>query len=418
MFRQHLAMFSFLLAVCCCLGTLEASATEPFELTYRAEISPETGTAEVAIELEGKALPKKLVLHFDEERHSDIRSANPLEQDGDDIIWKPTGDRASLHYQFKINEKKSSGSFDSRITEDWAILRSDKMIPPISATMGNGVRSRAYLQLELPEEWSAALPYKEIGEARFAIKDPGRRFKRPKGWMILGQIGSRQDIIAGVNAKVAAPLGENIRRQDTLAFLNWNLPYIKEVFPDFPDHLLVVSAGNPMWRGGLSGTRSLFMHADRPLISGNRTSSLIHELVHVATGIRGGKQSDWIVEGLAEFYSLEILRRSGGISQRRFDEAMAGLSKWGREAPSLLVKRSSGPITARAATVMLEVDREIRAATDDKASIDDVARALAKKRGKVTLTRFREVAEQVAGRPLSSLRLDNLNGDGSGSESG
>ena len=413
MLRQHPLLLSLLVATCCYLSTLSASAAEPFELTYRAEISPETGMAEVSVELEGQALPKRLVLHFDDERHSDIRSDDPLERNGDDIVWKPAGDRASLHYQFKINEQKTSGSFDSRITEDWAILRSDKLIPPISATMDKGVRSKAYLQLELPEEWSAALPYQEVGEARFAIKDPGRRFKRPKGWMILGHIGSRQDIIAGVNTKVAAPLGENIRRQDTLAFLNWNLPYIKEVFPGFPDYLLVVSAGNPMWRGGLSGTRSLFMHADRPLISGNRTSSLIHELVHVATGIRGDKQSDWIVEGLAEFYALEILRRSGGISQRRFDEAMAGLSKWGREAPTLLVKRSSGPVTARAATVMLEVDREIRAATDNQASIDDVARGLAKKRGRVSLARFRELAEKVAGKPLESLRLENLNGEDS-----
>ena len=42
--------------------------------------------------------------------------------------------------------------------------------------------------------------------------------------------------------------------------------------------LLIVSAGDPMWRGGLSGPSSMFLHSDRPLISENRTSTLLHEL--------------------------------------------------------------------------------------------------------------------------------------------
>ncbi len=39
-------------------------------------------------------------------------------------------------------------------------------------------------------------------------------------------------------------------------------------------------------------------------------------------GIRGDKESDWIVEGLAEFYSIQTLRRSGGIGQKRYEQAV------------------------------------------------------------------------------------------------
>ncbi|SDZ79996.1 hypothetical protein [Microbulbifer marinus] len=393
--------------ICLCLAIASPAAlSDTYKLLYTAHIDPKSGTAHVEIELDGKTLPKKLSLNLSSGRYSDVTSDRGLELSDDRAIWRPEGTRASLSYRFAINNKKGSGSYDSRITEDWAILRSDKLIPPMSVT-GKG-RSKAELQLEMPEGWSSALPYPEIGEHHYRLKDAGRRFVRPKGWMIVGNIGSRQDIIAGVDTKVAAPLGEDIHRQDTLAFLNWNLPEIKEVFPKFPKYLLVVSAGDPMWRGGLSGTRSLYMHADRPMISGNRTSSMIHELVHVATGIRGDKKSDWIVEGLAEYYSLEILRRSGGISQRRYDEAMDKLADWGKKAPSLLVRRSSGPVTARAVGVMRELDREIRAASDGKASIDDVARGLAEKRGEVTLDRFRQLAEKAAGRPVKALDRDNL----------
>ncbi|KUJ84826.1 hypothetical protein AWR36_004080 [Microbulbifer flavimaris] len=410
MYFHRLKPVFFCLAVLLVFSSATQAATERFEIQYLAQIKPGEGVAAVRIELEGEALPRKLVLHLDQERHHQVESSDPLAVSDGKAIWKPEGGKASLTYQFKIDEQKSSGSYDSRIVDDWAILRADKLIPPISATMRSGLRSRAYLKLEMPEGWSAALPYKEVSEHRFRIKDPGRRFKRPKGWMIVGEFGSRQDIIAGVSARVAGPLGQDIRRQDTLAFLNWNLPYVVKVFPEFPERLLVVMAGDPMWLGGLSGTRSLFMHADRPLISGNRTSSMIHELVHVATGIRGDGESDWIVEGLAEFYALEILRRSGGISEDRYDEALKGLEKWGRESKTLFKKRSSGATTARAATIIAAADREIREATDDNASIDDVARALAEERGKVTLVQFRRLAEEAAGRPVKALSQENLTG--------
>lgn len=382
---------------------------ETYDLLYRAAIDPDTGKARVEIRLDGDTLPSELDLNLSSGRYSELESDQPLELNGDRAIWKPAAPSASLIYLFEIDEQKDSGSYDSRITDDWAILRSDKLIPPMSVTAERGLNSRAELHLELPEDWSSALPYPELDkDHHYRLIDPGRRFIRPKGWMIVGRLGSRQDIVAGIDTKVAAPLGENIHRQDTLAFLSWNLPELKKVFPDFPNQLLVVSAGDPMWRGGLSGTRSLFMHADRPLISGNRTSSLIHELVHVATGIRGDRESDWIVEGIAEFYALDILRRSKGISQRRYDQAMDELAEWGHEAPTLFERRSSGPITARAVGVMRALDREIREASGGEASIDDVARGLAEDRGKVTLARFRHLSEEAAGGPVKALDRDKL----------
>ncbi|SDK20607.1 hypothetical protein [Microbulbifer yueqingensis] len=394
-----------------CLAFAAAAPTafaSSFDLLYRAEIKPETGRAHVEIRLAGQQLPGKLKLHLDPDRHLELETDGDLVLDGDKAVWRPEGESASLHYQFVIDEQKGSGSYDSRVTDKWAILRSDKLVPPISATMNTDLKADTRLELVLPDGWSSALPYEEIRDELYRVKDPGRRFKRPKGWMIVGQIGSRQDIIDGVDTTVAAPLGQNVRRQDTLAFLNWTLPELKKVFTGFPDHLLIISADDPMWRGGLSGTRSLFMHSDRPLVSGNRTSSMIHELVHVATGIRGDHQSDWIVEGLAEFYSLEILRRTGGISERRYQGAVDELEEWGKEAPTLLVKRSSGPITARAVGIMRQLDREIRSASGGEASIDDVARALAEDRGKVTLERFRKLAEEAAGRPVKALDKHNL----------
>ena len=37
----------------------------------------------------------------------------------------------------------------------------------------------------------------------------------------------------------------------------------------------------------------------------------MHELTHAVTRIRGARNEDWIAEGLAEFYSIELPRRAG-----------------------------------------------------------------------------------------------------------
>src|SRR5690606_37373744 len=117
---------------------------------------------------------------------------------------------------------------------------------------------------------------------------------------------------------------------------------------------------------------------------------------------------DWIVEGLAEFYSIETLRRTGGISQRRYEQAVESLQRWARRSPTLFTKSSTGPTTARAVLVFQQVDTEIRGLTGNAASLDDVARKLAAKRGEVSLELLQEVAREVAGKPLQSLQRQRL----------
>jgi predicted metalloprotease with PDZ domain len=135
------------------------------------------------------------------------------------------------------------------------------------------------------------------------------------------------------------------------------------------------------------------------MISGNGTSTLIHELIHVCMRARSGPGADWIVEGLAEYYSLEILRRSGGISESRYRKAQRQLAEWGKEAPRLDVERSSGPVTARAVGVLVDIDRDIRRSSGGARSLDDVASALAADDGPVTVQRFEELVAQMSAAP-------------------
>ncbi|HWK75954.1 MAG TPA: hypothetical protein VNQ81_16880 [Povalibacter sp.] len=381
-----------------------------YEARYRAQVLPEAGKVHVELKLTGTKLPSKIVLRIDPHRHLSFASTDPFEVKDSQVTWRPRGKFSRLSYDFVVNHERSPGRYDSLMTKDWALFRGDKLVPRATVTSVKGLEARTTLEFVLPETWTAITPYAPASNGALPIDDPKRRFDRPTGWMLVGKLGNRGERIAGIQTIVAAPAGDSVRRQDMLSFLNWNLPQLANVFATFPKRLLIVSAGDPMWRGGLSGPGSLFLHADRPLISENRTSTLLHELVHVAMGIRGDHESDWIVEGFAEFYSIETLRRSGGISKQRYEEAMQRLGDWGKRTPDLFAKRSSGAQTARAVVVLKEADQEIRKLTQGRASLDDVAGELAKRRGEVSLELLQSIAKQVAGKPLQSLERQRLSG--------
>jgi hypothetical protein len=389
------------------LGNPQAATPAFYDVTYRATFDPKVAHVEVEVELAGEKLPSKIRLGTDPQRYRNFRSTDPLQTGPEEVVWQPQGKKSRLRYEFIVNHKRSGG-YDSYQTQNWALFRGDKLVPSATVTAQKRLQSRATLELVLPSDWTAAMPYSADGKYRYHIEDPERRFDRPAGWMLVGKVGVRSERVEKVNVVIAAPEGDNARRQDNLAFINWNLPKLLEVFPQFPKRVLVVSAGDPMWRGGLSGPSSLFLHSDRPLISENRTSPLLHELVHVAMGIRGDDESDWIVEGLAEFYSIQTLRASGGIGQRRYEQAMESMRRWAARSPTLFAKSSNGATTARAVLVFQAVDAEIRKQTKDAASLDDVARKLADERGEVSLAHLQAVAQQVAGKPLQSLQRELL----------
>ncbi|WP_216818980.1 hypothetical protein, partial [Salmonella enterica] len=87
---------------------------------------------------------------------------------------------------------------------------------------------------------------------------------------------------------------------------------------------------------------------------------LVHELVHVFSRISDADRSDWISEGLAEYYAIELVRRAGGLSEDRYRIVREHLAKWSRGVSSLRTEHSTGPVTARAVLMLQDLDREIR----------------------------------------------------------
>jgi len=83
-------------------------------------------------------------------------------------------------------------------------------------------------------------------------------------------------------------------------------------------------------------------------LSENGSSTLVHELVHVATRLEAEKGGDWIVEGIAEYYSLKLMWRSGTLTDSRYKAMFDKYEEWAKQAGRLDVDVARGPVTARA----------------------------------------------------------------------
>jgi hypothetical protein len=375
-----------------------------YDLAYDARLSPSERTARVSVRIGGPetGLVHKLRLQIDPERHRDFRGDGIVEVDGASVLWRPPLRGGTLHYTFRIDHLRDVRSYDAHFAENWALLRGDDLVPPARVLTELGARSRARLRLRLPDGWSAAAPYERLPDGRFVIDNPRRRFDRPTGWILVGRLGILRERVAGSSLAVAAPVGQRVRRQDTLALLRWTLPSLRKILGALPARLLVVGAGDPMWRGGLSGPSSVFVHAERPLIASDLASPLLHEIVHATTGIRSGPGGDWVVEGFAELYSLDLLVRSKTLSKSRHRKALAALALRGAGVAALDVDAAVGPVAARAATALHDLDLELRRGSEGRISLDDVLRRLAAERGSVTTDHFRKVVDEVAGRSLGA----------------
>ncbi len=383
-----------------------AAASPRFGVRYDVGFLPATGEAEVTLTLEpDEAKVKKLVFTMPEDRYSRVAGDGSVTREGDEVVWIPPGRGGALAWRYRIDRKRANGAYDARITRDWAIVRGDRLVPPARVTATRGSRSDARLKLHLPPGWSHAdtpwLPAKD-GDG-FVVSNGQRALARPTGWMIAGDIGTRRDVVEDMEIAVAAPKGLSTPRMDLLAMLTAVAPSLREAFGQLPEKILVVRAGDPMWRGGLSGPRSMWLHADRPLISENGSSTLMHETIHLVTRIRGVAGDDWIAEGIAEYYGTQMLRRGGLLSDARAEKAVAWMRRHGREVRTLHAADSSGKRTARAVALFADLDAEIREGSEGRRSLDDVARALMRDGARVSTADLREAAEAALGAPSKVL---------------
>jgi hypothetical protein len=386
---------------------VETIVEEPlpeFSVLYDVGIVASEKSAHVSIRLGPKSDPVEWIrFRIDPLRYRAFQAEGEVFPIEGGLEWHPPKGGGAFRYVFSINHVRDDQAYDARIAKNWALFRGEDLVPRMRIRTVPIAAAKARLRLRLPEGWSAAVPYARLGNGDYEIVEERTRFDRPAGWFAFGKLGVVRDTIEGSRFALAGPAGQGVRRMDMLALLNWTVPSLKELFGRLPSRFQIVSAGDPMWRGGLSGPNSVYLHADRPLISEDSTSPLLHELVHALMRARSGKGGDWVVEGMAEFYSIELLRRSKTLTEDRYQSAIEAIRKRSRKGGPLRVRAVDGDTRAKSVVVLMEIDEAIQDATGRVRSLDHVLRELAASPEAITTSSFRAAVARVAGQDLDSI---------------
>lgn len=406
--RQFWACGTLLLVAACGVSD-SADGDSSLEYSMHYLLRSDPGGTAIVVELQLKQ-PRSLLreVSFPQSEHIEVLDGSgELTTFDGRVHWQPPANGGTLRWRATIHSERGDRTFDALLDTDWGVFRMEDAIPRARARTLKGAYSRTTFDLDLPTGWSAVTEYAAI-EKPIVVDRQTRRFDQPTGWVAVGELGVRRERIADTYVVVAGPQDHGVRRMDMLALLNWTLPELATILPGSLPRLTIVSAGAPMWRGGLSGPASFFIHADRPLVSENATSALLHEVMHTALGIRSRPGYDWIAEGIAEYYSIELLRRGRAITARRAATAMAEQQEWSTRATGLCGTASTAETTALAVTIFAALDRELSDATGDESGLDDLLPLLADQ--EVDLAKLEQLATQLSGATPDTLHIDKLPG--------
>jgi len=398
--------FSPLVALLC-LGAAAAPAKESFSIDYIVTISSKNpALARVRWELAGIEEVQELRLQFPAERLDHFQGTGTLEPIAGGLRWIPHGPYAHLTYRAKINHVRGERQrYDSYATSSWVVTRAREIFPRIAidcaARSGEEPKSRARLIFRLPRGWHSAAPLPRLAPDTYRLSEPGKILDRPRGWFVLGTFALDRQEIAGIMIQVARLPASALSPAELFRFLEPTLPALKKLLRAEPETLLLISAPDPMWHGGISGEHSLYMHANRPLRTPDKTSPYLHELFHVLQPYKPGPDADWIEEGLAEFYSLELQRRAGLLSAAAYSRALGYFERYGRWNVDLTQQQDNAATNNSAPLVMYALDQHIQRLTAGKKRLDDVVTSLAKEGGIVDTARFRREVTAVCGKALS-----------------
>ena len=387
-------------------------AAKKVDLDYHVRLLPQSDQAEVRLTLAQGSAVRSLDFDLgDGSLYSDFKADGQwLLTPGKPTrgVWRPTADKASLTYRVRISHGRKNGSFDTRMTSTWALMRGDDLVPPAKLDQQDGIELVSRLEFELPNGWkSVETAWPRVGKNKFRVDNVSRLFDRPSGWMLAGHLGSRRTRLGETEVTVASPRGQGMRRMDVLTLLTFVWPQVQAVYPRHPTKLLIVGANDPMWRGSLGAHESIYLNTRLPLVSESGTSAVVRELAQVFGRINDQQRSDWISEGFAEYYAIELVRRAGGMSDERYEGLQKKLAREGQKVTTLRGEQINPAQVSKAVLLLQELDREIRLKTRNKRSLDDVLRG-AMHLESVDTKEFVQLAESVIGESSKVLDTELL----------
>lgn len=405
MARPTIALVALALGVAAPARAGDTTYSVDYVVTVRRA---DPGTARIRWLLSGIDEIESLRLVFRDERASGVHGTGSLTWEGRTLHWRPGGPYAHLAYTVAVDRARPPGGsrYDSYAGPDWIATRALHLFPVINVSFRPGAeraRSRARLVFRLPSGWHSDAPFERLARHTFRLFEPGKHFDRPRGWFLLGASTRFTRTIAGTRLTVARAPGSTLDARRLLRLYAATVPLLATILGPPPPRLLLVSAPDPLWRGGLSGEDSYFVHGHLPIRSADRTSTYLHELFHVWAPFRSAPDGHWISEGLAEYYSLALPHRARRLSDRGFARGLALFARDGRWGGDLSRTRDPAALNNSAPLVMHRIDLALREATGGARSLDDAVREVVRDRRPLSTAAFLRAVNRVGGRNFTPL---------------
>lgn len=324
-------------------------------------------------------------------------------------------------FSFEVDSDEEAFAYDMRVTEpafrpgeylayagpDFALFKAESLQLTFRYSYYDAVPfvNETTVRFDLPAGWRSAAPWERIGADAYRLADDS---VQPRGYVVAGRILHEESRAVGGKTLQYVRLGEPGAYEDGMwSYIEKATPYYGAVYGDgVGDRVLLVNAPDPMFRGGLGGTDSFFVHERVDL------RTVAHEYAHVyqlfATIETPPGSSLWLHEGDAEYHSALSLAAAGvwtpsevdlflDEAQRdRRDAALAAArlpdAGYGNDLERFAYRKGSVVLRALDETLRRDTDGEVglphvlqrlnarhapdaRSADDARVTNDDVRRA-------------------------------------------
>ena len=172
------------------------------------------------------------------------------------------------------------------------------------------------------------------------------------------------------------------------------------------DEVLMIAAptGEVKWavRGIQTGDSDFWVRADEPIDT--PANNWVHEYVHTRQAYTAAEDARWLTEATATYYAALLTFESDRVGFDRFKRLLAQ-GEAEPQASAVMTEPDTWENFAnyrKGALVVGELDRRIRLATDGKATLDTLMRAINSHEGELTAADVAGYIEAIAGAETAS----------------